>query len=127
MDIQDKSQLNFPTTKSDRLLPGPGVLLSRALVHLAEHGGTGGRYFIANNEPIRMNEFAKTFARLANRPLRVLHLPAAATRLAFGPTQFGYPQRDAVLSNIRLRGLGFRFEFPTLDRGVRQVLGSLHE
>ena len=41
---------------------------ARALVHLAERGEVGGRYFLVNTDPIRMDEFAETFARLANRP-----------------------------------------------------------
>ena len=57
--------------------PGPWVSLihvhdcARALVHLAERGDVSSRYFLANNEPIRMQEFAQAFALLANRPLRV--------------------------------------------------------
>ena len=59
---------------------------ARALVHLAEHGEAGGRYFLVNSDPIRMHEFAGTFARLANRPLRVWRVPAVATRLVVGPS-----------------------------------------
>ena len=59
---------------------------ARALVHLAEHGEPGGRYFLVNSDPIRMHEFADTFARLANRPLRVWRLPASAARLVVGPS-----------------------------------------
>ena len=99
----------------------------RALVHLAEHGKIGGRYFVANSAPVRMSEFARTFALLANRPLRVWRLPAAATRFVVGPAWPEYPQADAVLSNIRLRAIGFRFEHPTLEDGVRQVLSAVHE
>jgi hypothetical protein len=29
--------------------------------------------------------------------------------------------------NIRLRGIGFRFRYPTLERGLEQVLGALDE
>jgi nucleoside-diphosphate-sugar epimerase len=100
---------------------------ARALVHLTEHGETGGRYFVANSEPVRTSEFAKTFARLAHRPLRVWRLPTAAAPFVIGPAWAGYPQADAVLSNIRLRGIGFRFEYPTLEHGVGQVLRTLHE
>lgn len=100
---------------------------ARALVHLAERGGTGSRYFVATGEPLRTNEFARTFARLANRPLRVRRLPAAATRFVIGMVQAGYPEADAVFSNIRLRGIGFRFEYPNLEQGVRQVLGAFYE
>jgi nucleoside-diphosphate-sugar epimerase len=100
---------------------------ARALLHLAEHGKTGGRYFVANSAPIRISEFANTFARLANRPLRVWRLPAAASRFVVGPAWAEYPQADAVLSNIRLRGIGFRFEHPTVEDGVGQILRALHE
>jgi uncharacterized protein len=100
---------------------------TRALVHLAEHEKPGGRYFVANSAPVRMSEFAKTFARLANRPLRVWRLPPAATRFVVGPAWAEYPQADAVLSNIRLRGIGFRFEYPTLEDGVGQILRALYE
>ena len=100
---------------------------ARALVHLAEHGEAGRRYFLVNSDPIRMHEFAGTFANLANRPLRVWRMPAAATRLVLGPIPPDGIQTDAMFSNIRLRGIGFRFEYPTLEQGLRQVLGALHE
>ena len=100
---------------------------ARALVHLAERGEAGGRYFLVNRDPIRMHEFAETFARLANRPLRVWRVPAAATRLVVGPVLADYIGADAVFSNIRLRGIGFRFTYPTLEEGLQQVLEALHE
>jgi nucleoside-diphosphate-sugar epimerase len=100
---------------------------ARALLHLAEHGKSGGRYFVANSTPIRISEFANIFARLANRPLRVWRLPAAASRFVVGSAWAEYPQADAVLSNIRLRGIGFRFEHPSVEDGVGQILRALHE
>ena len=100
---------------------------ARALVHLAEHGEPSGRYFLVNRDPIRLHEFAGAFARLANRPLRTLRVPAAATRLVVGSVLADHLQADAVFSNIRLRGTGFRFDYPTLDRGLQQVIGAVHE
>jgi uncharacterized protein len=100
---------------------------ARALVHLAEHGEVGGRYFLVNSDPIPMHQFAETFARLANRPLRVRRVPVAAARLVAGPVLADCIQADAVFSNIRLRGTGFRFRYPTLEQGLQQVLGALHE
>jgi nucleoside-diphosphate-sugar epimerase len=100
---------------------------ARALIHLAEHGEPGGRYFLVNRDPIRLNEFAETFARLADRPLRVLRVPTVATRFVVGPVLADHLHANAVFSNIRLRGIGFRFLYPTLDDGVRQVLGALDE
>jgi len=100
---------------------------ARALVHLAEHGEAGGRYFLVNSDPIRVREFAATFARLADRPLRVWRVPAAATRLVVGPVPADAIQADTVFSNIRLRAIGFRFRYPTLEQGLEQILGELHE
>jgi nucleoside-diphosphate-sugar epimerase len=99
---------------------------ARALLHLAEHGEAGGRYFLMNTDPILLREFAETFARLANRPLRVWRMPAAA-RLVVGPVLPDHFQADAVFSNIRLRGIGFRFRYPTLEQGLQQVIGAFHE
>jgi hypothetical protein len=39
----------------------------------------------------------------------------------------GYLNSDAVFSNIRLRGIGFKFRYPTLEQGLKQVVGALHE
>lgn len=99
---------------------------ARALVHLAGHGKVGGRYFLVNSDPIQLHEFAANFARLANRPLRVRTVPRMAARFAFGPVLADDFRADAVFSNIRLRGTGFRFTYPTLDEGLQQVLGTLH-
>jgi len=100
---------------------------ARALVHLAERGEVGGRYFLVNTDPIRMDAFADTFARLANRPLRVWRLTVAARQFVDGPALSDSLKADAVFSNVRLRGLGFRFRYPTLELGLEQVLGALHE
>jgi hypothetical protein len=100
---------------------------ARALVHLAERGEIGSRYFLANDEPIRMREFAEAVAHLANRPLRVWRVPTAAAGLLVGRPLADYVQANAAFSNIRLRGTGFRFRYPTLEQGIEQVLGAVHE
>lgn len=40
---------------------------ARALIHLAERGEVGGRYFLVNDDPVRLSDFAVTFARRALR------------------------------------------------------------
>jgi uncharacterized protein len=100
---------------------------ARALVHLAERGEVGNRYFLVNSEPVRVNEFARVLARLANRRLHVWRLPASIARLVADRPFADYVQRDAAFSNIRLRGIGFRFRYPTLEHGVEQILGAVHE
>jgi uncharacterized protein len=100
---------------------------ARALVHLAERGEVGSRYFLVNTDPIPMHEFAETFARLAHRRLRAWRIPAAVARLVVGPVAADDLRTDAVFSNIRLRGIGFRFLYPTLEQGLEQIVGALHE
>ena len=100
---------------------------ARALVHLAGRGEPGGRYFLVNRDPIRLDEFAETFARLAHRPLRVLRVPAVAARFVVGPVLGDLLRANAVFSNIRLRGIGFRFLYPTIGEGLRQIVGALGE
>jgi uncharacterized protein len=100
---------------------------ARALAHLAERGEPGGRYFLVDSEPVRMNAFAETFARLAERRLRAWRVPQAMARLMAGPILAEHVRGDAVFSNIRLRGLGFDFRYPTLEHGLRQVLGAIDE
>jgi hypothetical protein len=99
----------------------------RALAYLAERGEPGGRYFLVNSDPVRLHEFAGTFARLASRPLRVLTVPAVTTRLLVGSVLTDHLQTDAVFSNIRLRGIGFRFLYPTLEHGLQHIAGTLDE
>src|SRR5262249_17005314 len=98
---------------------------ARALLHLAERGEPGSRYFVVNSDPIRVQEFAETFARIAARPLRVRHLPYAASRILGRGAVADRVEGDMVFSNIRLRGTGFRFTFPTLEAGLQQVYGAL--
>jgi nucleoside-diphosphate-sugar epimerase len=113
--------------------PGPWVSpihvhdCARALVHLAERGEAGGRYFLVNNDPIRLHELADTFAHVAKRRLRAWRVPAAATRLVVGSILAEHIQADAVFSNIRLRAIGFRFRYPTFEQGLRQIVETLHE
>jgi nucleoside-diphosphate-sugar epimerase len=100
---------------------------ARALVHLAGHAKTGGRYFLVNDEPVQTHDVARLVARLANCPLRALRAPAWTASLVAGAALGELLTADAVFSNIRLRGLGFRFRYPTLEQGIQQVLGARHE
>jgi nucleoside-diphosphate-sugar epimerase len=100
---------------------------ARALVHLADRGEPGSRYFLVNTHPIRTHEFARAFARVANRPMRAWRVPSAATRVLLGSAAAEHLTADAVFSNVRLRGTSFDFKYPRLDDGVRQVLGAMNE
>jgi nucleoside-diphosphate-sugar epimerase len=99
---------------------------ARALIHLAEHGEVGNRYFLANGEPVRINELSRAFARAVSRPHRVWHMPALAAQFIRRRPFADYIQRNAAFSSIRLRGIGFHFHYPTLEDGIEQVVGALH-
>ena len=77
----------------------------------------GGRYFLVDNDPVRMHEFARTFARLANRPLRVGGCPRRRPDSWSVRCWRDVLLADAVFSNIRLRGIGFRFRYPDARTG----------
>lgn len=96
---------------------------ARALVHLAQHGAPGSRYFLVNSDPIQVHEFAQTFARMAERPLKVRRLPYAAAQILGRRTAADCLEGDMVFSNIRLRGTGFQFSYPTLEEGLQQIVG----
>jgi len=98
---------------------------ARALVHLAERGEPGSRYFLVNSDPIQVQEFAETFARMAARPLRVRRLPSVAAQILGRLMAAGFLEGDMVFSNIRLRGTGFHFSYPTLEAGLQQVVGTI--
>jgi len=49
------------------------------------------------------------------------------TSLVVGAVRADHIRTDAVFSNIRLRGIGFRFQYPTLEQGLEQIIGTLYE
>lgn len=99
---------------------------ARALLHLAECGEVGHRYFLASSELVQAHELVPAFARQADRPLRVWRLPAVAAAALAGLSPVAGLHSDLALSNIRLRATGFRFRYPTLAHGFAQILGGAH-
>ena len=98
---------------------------ARALVHLAEHGEAG---IATCREPrsdpdarVRRNSPVSPTVRCTWR------VPSGGHPPVVGPVLADHLKADAVFSNIRLRGLGFRFRYPTLEHGLRQVVGAIHE
>ena len=98
---------------------------ARALVHLAGRSVVGGRYFVVNSDTVRINDFARTVARLVHRPLHLWRLPLAVARALVSPSLAGHLHGDSAFSNIRLRATGFDFKFPTVEHGLQQVLDTL--
>jgi nucleoside-diphosphate-sugar epimerase len=111
---------------SPRISPVHVQDCARALVHLADHGRVGGRYFIVNDQPTTFTALAEGLAEAMGAPARTIHVPAFAASALLGPFIAEYLRHDAVFSNARLRAHGFRFQFPTVEDGLREVAGGHH-
>ena len=97
---------------------------ARALVHLCAHGQPGENYFVVDDRPTQMRELPRLCARTLNVALRTRQVPVWLARLLLGPVVTDSLQSDTVLSNARLKALGFRLEHPTIDEGIPQVLAT---
>jgi len=75
---------------------------------------------------MQAHELLRAFARAAHRPLRVWRVPAAAAAWLASRSPVDGVHGDLAISNIRLRATGFRFRYPTLEQGFRQILGGRH-
>ena len=125
-----------PVTAGRRVLavgtPAPWVSpihvidCARALIHLAERGRVGQRYFLVNDAPVRLSTFASTFGRLADRPVHLRRVPSLLAKPLVGAVLYQHVTRDAIFSASRLRGLGFQCACPTLEHGLQEVVGNLH-
>ena len=100
---------------------------ARALVHLAEHGEAGGRYFLVNSDPIRLHEFAGTFARLANRPLRVVAGARGGDPTGGWSGSGRHLQPTPCFRTSDCAGSVSASGIPRSSEGLQQVLGALHE
>jgi uncharacterized protein len=95
---------------------------ARALVHLLEHGEVGARYFVVDDEPQPWSTFYGRAAESVGVPLRVRALSPRLLRLLVGPVVTDSLVCDCVLSNARLRRLGFDFEHATTATGIPDVV-----
>jgi uncharacterized protein (TIGR01777 family) len=91
---------------------------------VAAHGGTAtngaGIYNLVAPEAVRQADFSRIAARLLHRPA-LLRTPATPLRLMLGE------QADLLLEGqrvvpARLEREGFRFEFPTLEAALRDLI-----
>jgi uncharacterized protein (TIGR01777 family) len=73
-------------------------------------------------EPVTNEELSATLARVLRRP-HLLRVPAAALRLALGDLSHALLTGQRAVP-ARATALGFRFEWPTLEPALRQLLGS---
>lgn len=95
---------------------------ARALILLLEKGEVGQRYFLVDDRPVPWSVFYDTAARAMGKTPRLRKIPPFVLRLLIGSVVTDSLLSDAVLSNARLRALGFELEFPTIEQGIPDVM-----
>lgn len=93
---------------------------ARAILHVMEHGAIGERYIICDDRPPKYSEILAQSAQALNVPLKTRAIPLWLGRIIAGPVITDV--YDAHLSNARLRSTGFRFQFPTIEQGIPNVV-----
>ncbi|MDX2141313.1 MAG: NAD-dependent epimerase/dehydratase family protein [Chloroflexota bacterium] len=101
--------------------------VARGLVHLLEHGQTGERYFLVDDEPSSLAELARLTADQLSIRLRRQRVPYFLLELLFGPVVAESLKYENRLSNAKLRATGFVPRYPTLRDGVPTVIKALNE
>ena len=112
----DRSPTNSPIQVSD---------CARALVHLLEHGGVGERYFLVDDKPVQWSTLQTLVAGVLGVTPRVLRVPAWLAAIAMGRIAFESMTINSILSNAKLKALGFAFRYPTVDTGIPAVVAQL--
>lgn len=92
-----------------------------ALGFLLEKGEVGRRYFVVDDRPVPWSLLYETAARAMGQPMRLRRVPPFVLWLLVGPVVTDSVLSDAVLSNARLKGLGFILRFPTIEEGIPDV------
>jgi nucleoside-diphosphate-sugar epimerase len=97
---------------------------ARAIVFLLSHGKIGERYFLVDDEPVQWSAFYEAAARAMGRKMKVRKVPVFLLRLLVGDVVTDSILSDGVLSNARLKALGFELDFPTIEEGFADVARS---
>jgi uncharacterized protein (TIGR01777 family) len=94
----------------------------RAIHHVMMQENLHGAVNIVAPHPATNQEFTKTLGRVLRRPT-IFPMPAAAARLAFGEMADALLLSSARVHPARLLESGYSFRYPTLEPGLRHVLG----
>jgi uncharacterized protein (TIGR01777 family) len=92
-----------------------------ALIFLMAKEEAVGPVNVTSPEPVRNREFTRTLGRVLSRPT-VLPVPSSGLRLVFGEMAEAALLASTRVMPERLLGLGFRFQHPTLEPALRDVL-----
>jgi uncharacterized protein (TIGR01777 family) len=93
----------------------------RAIEFGLETASLAGPVNVVAPNPVTNLDFTRSLGRALHRPT-LLRVPAFALRLAFGEMAEATILASERVSPARLNALGFDFEYPELDAGLRAVL-----
>ena len=96
--------------------------LIRIIEFLMERQDASGAFNLTAPAPVTNADFTKALARALRRPA-ILPAPAWAVRLALGDLGAVFLEGQKAVPR-RLTGLGFEFNFPTLNLALADILGS---
>jgi nucleoside-diphosphate-sugar epimerase len=99
--------------------------VATAFVEAMERGPAGAIYHVADEQPIRYQEFVGLTATALGLG-RPRHIPVWVARLAAGPDPVRAVVRSARSSNARIKSeLGFSLRFPSAAAGIPDAVGRL--
>jgi uncharacterized protein (TIGR01777 family) len=93
-----------------------------AAMFLLERSDLKGAFNFTAPHPVTMNEFARTLAKVLERPALV-RVPGFALRMLLGEMAEAVLQGSCVLPR-RLLGAGYMFRYPELEAALKEVLAS---
>ena len=95
---------------------------ARAILFLLDNGEAGERYFVADDLPVHASELVACAARALNTKPKVRAIPEFMAQFVLGPVITESLKCDVRLSNAKLKSLGFKLNFPTIEQGVPDVV-----
>ncbi len=95
---------------------------ARAILHLLQHGTPGERYFIADDEPMTLQDILEVVSEATGIPYRKRPLPRWLCQLAIGPILTEAATGNVVVANDKLKQTGFALHYPSLRDGIAEVL-----
>lgn len=96
---------------------------ARALLFALDDARVSGGYDVTAPNPVTQAELARAIGRALGRPA-IVPTPAFAIELAFGKDRAALVLRGQRALPRRLLELGFRFDFPTIDAALADLLAQ---
>ncbi|WP_186438406.1 NAD-dependent epimerase/dehydratase family protein [Cohnella terricola] len=95
---------------------------ARACLYLTEHGKTGERYILCDDQPMTSKAFKHLIEKELNVTGKVREIPRWLCQMILGPVLTEYATAHTYFTNQKLKKIGFQFRYPTAVEGVPGVV-----